>query len=203
MPQDLEITLQNVEEKFGQWMGQIRWINMGGGHLITNENYDKEYLVNLLRQFKIKYPHLHVILEPGSAFTWQTGFLLVTVLDVVENDHVQTAVIDASFACHMPDCLEMPYQPIVRNAVTETKDTIAYRIGGCSCLSGDFVGDYHFKLPIQVGDKIVLEDMVHYTMVKTNMFNGVQHPAIAILKANDTIEVLKTFDYYDYKNRLG
>jgi carboxynorspermidine decarboxylase len=176
---------------------------MGGGHLITNENYDMEYLVNLLRQFKIRYPHLHVILEPGSAFTWQTGFLIATVLDVVDNDHVKTAVIDASFACHMPDCLEMPYQPIVRNAVSQTKDTIAYRIGGCSCLSGDFVGDYHFKLPIHVGDKIVLEDMVHYTMVKTNMFNGVQHPAIAMIRTDGKIEVLRTFDYYDYKNRLG
>ena len=185
--QDLANTLQAVEQRFGRWLSQVRWLNMGGGHLMTRKGYDIDFLLRLLNEFKAKYPHLQIIMEPGSAFFWQTGFLRTTVVDLVENSGIETAVIDASFTCHMPDCLEMPYKPAVRHATDAAPGKPTYRIGGCSCLSGDFMGDWSFDRPLHIGDPLIFEDMIHYTTVKTTMFNGIQHPSLAILRENGTV----------------
>jgi carboxynorspermidine decarboxylase len=199
----LENTLQQVEAKFGDLFHNIQWINMGGGHLLTSNDYDVEHLICLLQNFKKKYPHLEIILEPGAAFVWQTGFLVSSVVDIVENKGIKTAILDVSFTCHMPDCLEMPYKPVVRGANQEAvagKPT--YRLGGNSCLSGDYMGDWSFDKELLPGDKIIFEDMVHYTMVKTTMFNGITHPDLCLWKENNTLEVLRHFKYEDYKNRM-
>lgn len=200
---DLEKTLGQVEIKFGRFLPHIKWLNMGGGHLMTRKDYNREHLIALLREFKAKYPNLEIIMEPGSAFAWQTGFLLTTVVDIVENKGIQTAIIDASFTCHMPDCLEMPYKPVIRHATDAVKGKPTYRIGGNSCLSGDYMGDWSFDHPLQIGDKILFEDMIHYTIVKTNMFNGIPHPSIALWNLNDELVVYRTFRYEDYKNRMA
>jgi carboxynorspermidine decarboxylase len=197
---DLEKTLAAVEQRFGRFLRQIKWLNMGGGHLMTSKGYDTEHLIALLKSFKVKYPNLKVILEPGSAFAWQTGYLLTTVIDIVENKGVKTAIIDASFSCHLPDCLEMPYKPVIRGAKSNKENV--YRIGGCSCLSGDFMGDWSFERPLRIGDKIIFEDMIHYTTVKTTMFNGIQHPSIAFMSEDGVPEILRTYIYEDYKNRM-
>jgi carboxynorspermidine decarboxylase len=199
---DLEKTLHVVEERFGHLFPQVKWLNMGGGHLMTHKDYDTEHLIALLRSFKARHPHLEVILEPGSAFTWQTGFLLATVVDIVENGDIQTAVMDASFTCHMPDCLEMPYRPVIRHAMEATAGKPVYRIGGCSCLSGDYMGDWSFDTPLKAGDRLIFEDMIHYTVVKTTMFNGIPHPSIALWTAGDKLELYRDFHYEDYKNRM-
>jgi carboxynorspermidine decarboxylase len=211
---DLEKTLEVVEKRFGRFLKQIKWLNMGGGHLMTRKDYDTEHLISLLKSFKSKYPDLKIILEPGSAFAWQTGYLLTTVVDVVENKGIKTAIIDASFSCHMPDCLEMPYKPVIRGAedagpasMIVEKDAggagkYRYRIGGCSCLSGDFMGDWFFGKTLEAGDKIIFEDMIHYTTVKTTMFNGIPHPSIALLREDGILELYRTFTYEDYKNRM-
>lgn len=201
---DLAHVLEAFEDQFGHLLPQVKWVNMGGGHLMTREGYDVEHLIELLKQFKQKYPWLEVILEPGSAFMWRTGDLLTSVVDVVENQGIRTAIIDASFACHMPDTLEMPYQP----AITESCDSAiegatAYRLGGNSCLSGDYMGDWYFETPLKVGQRLTLEDMNHYTTVKTTMFNGLQHPDIALCHSNGKIEYLRQFTYEDYKNRMS
>jgi len=206
---DLRKTLEIVEFHFGHLLEQAKWLNMGGGHLMTENDYNTEHLITLLKSFKSRYPHLKVILEPGSAFAWQTGYLLTTVVDIVENNGIKTAIIDASFSCHMPDCLEMPYKPVIRDAeefsekqgVSDISQNI-YRIGGNSCLSGDFMGDWSFKKPLEVGDKIIFEDMIHYTTVKTTMFNGIPHPSIAVVRQDGTAEIYRTFTYEDYKNRM-
>jgi carboxynorspermidine decarboxylase len=200
---DLEATLEVVEQKFGHFFPQIKWLNMGGGHLMTRKGYETEHLVRLLKQFKSKYPHIQLILEPGSAFLWQTGVLVSTVLDIVENRGVATAMLDVSFACHMPDCLEMPYKPRIVGATDAVAEKPSYRMGGNSCLSGDFVGDWSFEKPLQIGDKIVFEDMIHYTMVKTTMFNGVSHPSIGMWTQQDTFELFRSFTYQDYKQRMA
>ena len=201
---DLEKTLLAVEDKFGKYLPYIQWLNMGGGHLMTRRDYDIEHLINLLQNFRKKYPNLEIILEPGSAFAWQTGFLVSSVVDIVENKGIQTAIVDVSFTCHMPDCLEMPYKPIIRGAYQEAiHGKQVYRIGGNSCLSGDFMGDWSFEKPLQIGDKIIFEDMIHYTIVKTNMFNGIHHPSIAIQKMNGEVEIYRKFNYEDYKNRMS
>lgn len=200
---DLEKVLNSVEEKFGDLLPKLKWLNMGGGHLMTREGYDVEHLIGLLRSFNSRYPNLQLIMEPGSAFTWRTGDLVTKVLDVVENAKIKTAIIDASFACHMPDCLEMPYKPTIESALDEvdfTKPT--YRIGGNSCLSGDFIGDWSFDKELQAGDILVFEDMNHYTTVKTNMFNGIQHPSFVLKRSNGESELLREFTYEDYKNRM-
>ena len=202
-PEDLEKTLEAVELRFGKYFSDIKWINMGGGHLMTRAGYDVPHLIEILRRFRARYPRLEVILEPGSAFAWQTGFLLTTVEDVVENGGITTAVIDASFACHMPDCLEMPYKPAVRNSVEPRPGTFSYRIGGNSCLSGDWAGDWAFERPLRVGDRIIFEDMIHYTIVKTTMFNGVAHPSIALLSATNELVVYRSFAYEDYRDRMS
>lgn len=201
--QDLANTLQAVEQRFGRWLSQVRWLNMGGGHLMTRKGYDIDFLLQLLNEFKAKYPHLQIIMEPGSAFFWQTGFLRTTVVDLVENNGVETAVIDASFTCHMPDCLEMPYKPAVRHATDSVPGKPTYRIGGCSCLSGDFMGDWSFDRPLHIGDPLIFEDMIHYTTVKTTMFNGIQHPSLAILREDGTLDMLRAFTYEDYKSRMS
>ena len=201
--QDLANTLQAVEQRFGRWLSQVRWLNMGGGHLMTRKGYDIDFLLRLLNEFKAKYPHLQIIMEPGSAFFWQTGFLRTTVVDLVENNGVETAVIDASFTCHMPDCLEMPYKPAVRHATDAAPGKPTYHIGGCSCLSGDFMGDWSFDRPLHIGDPLIFEDMIHYTTVKTTMFNGIQHPSLAILREDGTLNMLRTFTYEDYKSRMS
>ena len=201
---DLENTLEHIEARFSKWFSQIKWLNLGGGHLMTRKDYDTEHLIQLLRNFKARYPHLHVILEPGSAFTWQTGVLVSSVVDVVENKGIKTAILDVSFTCHMPDCLEMPYQPAVSGAISEAvQGKYVYRLGGNSCLSGDYMGDWSFDHELQIGERIVFEDMIHYTMVKTNMFNGIQHPSIALWTCNDELNIYKTFCYEDYRDRMS
>ncbi|MDR1402190.1 MAG: carboxynorspermidine decarboxylase [Tannerellaceae bacterium] len=200
---DLEKVLREVETRFGRFLPSIKWLNMGGGHLMTRKDYNIEHLISILQTFKSNYPNLEIIMEPGSAFAWQTGFLLTTVVDIVENQHIKTAIIDASFTCHMPDCLEMPYKPAIRNATDAVKGKPTYRIGGNSCLSGDFMGDWSFEQPLKIGDRIIFEDMIHYTIVKTNMFNGIPHPALALWNKNDELLIYKTFTYEDYKQRNG
>lgn len=199
---DLEKVLVAFEEQFGRYLPQVKWVNMGGGHLMTREGYDTGHLVELLRAFRGRYPWLKVILEPGSAFMWRTGDLVTSVVDVVENQGVKTAIIDASFACHMPDCLEMPYKPAITQSVEPAAGLPAYRLGGNSCLSGDFVGDWTFPEPLKIGDRLTLEDMNHYTMVKTTMFNGIQHPDMVWCDASGDCSILRRFTYEDYKNRM-
>lgn len=200
---DLERTLVAVEDKFGKFFSQIKWLNMGGGHLMTREGYEVEHLIGVLKNFKAKYPHLHLILEPGAAFVWQTGELVATVQDIVENNSITTAMLDVSFACHMPDCLEMPYKPNILGATDAVPGKKVYRLGGNSCLSGDFLGDWSFSKDLQVGDRIVFLDMIHYTMVKTTMFNGVSHPSIGLWTNNNQFKLIRTFGYDDYKNRMS
>ena len=201
-PADLEKTLAAFEEKFGDLIPQVKWINMGGGHLMTRKGYDVDHLVSMLRKFKEKHK-IHVILEPGSAFAWETGYLVSTVLDVVENKGIKTALLDVSFTGHMPDCLEMPYKPRIMGAYFEpVPGKPTYRMGGNSCLAGDFYGDWSFDKELKPGDLIVFEDMIHYTMVKTTFFNGVQHPSIGIWRNNE-FELVRKFGYEDYLNKLS
>jgi carboxynorspermidine decarboxylase len=200
---DLEQTLNVVEEKFGHYFDQIKWLNMGGGHLMTRKSYDVEHLIHLLKTFQEKYPHLQLILEPGSAFAWETGELVSTVLDIVDNKGIITAMLDVSFACHMPDCLEMPYKPAILGATDPIAGKPTYRMGGNSCLSGDFVGDWSFDKPLQIGDRVVFWDMMHYTMVKTTYFNGVTHPSIGVWTRDNQFRLIREFGYEDYKNRLS
>ena len=201
-----ERTLQHIEDKFSPWFKQIKWINFGGGHLMTRKGYDTKRLISILQEFKTKYPHLKVILEPGSAFAWQTGSLVSQVVDIVEDKSISTAILNVSFTCHMPDCLEMPYYPDVRTAKhvkdSEQHAKNVYRLGGNSCLSGDWMGYWRFDHELQVGENIIFEDMLHYTTVKTNMFNGITHPDIALLKQNGELETLRNFTYSDYKQRM-
>lgn len=199
-------TLVHIEEKFGRWMPQLKWMNFGGGHLMTRCDYDVDLLVELLTGLHRRYPDLKIILEPGSAFAWQTGPLVAQVVDVVEDRGIKTAILDVSFTCHMPDCLEMPYQPEVRGAeqrpMEAATEDCTYRLGGNSCLSGDFMGAWRFDVPLKPGDRVVFEDMIHYTTVKTNMFNGITHPAIGILRLDGEVEILRRFGYDDYKKRM-
>ncbi|MGN0282629.1 MAG: carboxynorspermidine decarboxylase [Prevotella sp.] len=199
-------TLSHIEEQFSPWFGQLKWINFGGGHLMTRSDYDVEQLVDILRQFHSRYPHLKVIMEPGSAFAWQTGTLVASVVDIVTESGIKTAILDVSFTCHMPDCLEMPYHPTVRGAevvdMAMATQPLCYRLGGNSCLSGDFMGSWRFDHELEVGERIVFEDMIHYTTVKTTMFNGISHPSMGILKSNGEVTVLRRFGYEDYKNRM-
>ena len=215
----LERTLVHIEEKFARWFPQIKWLNLGGGHLMTRADYDVDLLIRLMNGLHERYPWLHIILEPGSAFAWQTGPLVSQVVDVVEDKGIRTAILNVSFTCHMPDCLEMPYIPMVRGAeIVDVEDTrlpagecretasegsYLYRLGGNSCLSGDFMGMWRFDHELQIGETVVFEDMIHYTTVKTNMFNGITHPSIGIAHLDGSLEVLRTFGYEDYKNRMN
>ena len=199
-------TLVHIEEKFSKWFDQLEWINFGGGHLMTRKDYDIRLLIDILKGFKKRYPNLKVILEPGSAFAWQTGHLVSHVVDIVENKGIKTAILDVSFTCHMPDCLEMPYWPTVRGAETIEgeygKGENIYRLGGNSCLSGDWMQSWKFDHALQIGETVIFEDMIHYTTVKTCTFNGITHPDICLLKKNGELQVLRHFDYQDYKNRM-
>ncbi len=218
-----ERTLVYIEEKFSKWFPQLKWINFGGGHLMTRNDYDVPRLIRLMKDFRSRYPWLHVILEPGSAFGWQTGPLVAQVVDVVEDRGIQTAIVNVSFTCHMPDCLEMPYMPAIRGAETiehspltidhseEPQSSIdnvqcsmknVYRIGGNSCLSGDFMGFWRFDHELEVGENIIFEDMLHYTTVKTCMFNGIGHPSIAIVHPDGEMETLRQYTYEDYRDRM-
>lgn len=200
---DLAKVLEAFEAQFGKYLPSVKWVNMGGGHLMTRKDYDTEHLVKILKEFKARYPWLSVILEPGSAFTWQTGDLITSVVDVVENQGIKTAIIDASFSCHMPDCLEMPYKPVVKESCEPSIDLPTYRLGGNSCLSGDFVEDWSFAEPLKEGDRLTFADMNHYTTVKTTMFNGIQHPAIVLCDMNGDCSYLRQFSYEDYKSRMS
>ena len=221
----LERTLVHIEEKFSKWFPQLKWLNLGGGHLMTRRDYDVPHLIDLLKGLHERYPWLHIILEPGSAFAWQTGPLVSHVVDIVEDKGIRTAILDVSFTCHMPDCLEMPYMPEVRGArvIDHSLLTIdhspteqeaqpmmnvqcsmvnVYRLGGNSCLSGDFLGMWQFDHQLQVGEEVIFEDMIHYTTVKTTMFNGIGHPSIAMLHSDGRLEVLRRFTYEDYRDRM-
>lgn len=201
---DLEKVLQAVKEQFGQYLPHLKWLNMGGGHLMTRKDYDVDHLIKLLKDFKSEYPNLDLILEPGSAFCWQTGDLEATIVDIVENCGIKTAIVDVSFACHMPDCLEMPYKPRISQALEEVDtNKPTYRIGGNSCLSGDFIGDWNFDHELQPGERLTFEDMNHYTTVKTNMFNGISHPALVLERIDGAQIVMREFTYQDYKNRMS
>lgn len=200
---DLEKVLESFKAHYGHLLPRLKWLNMGGGHLITRADYDVEKLVKLLTGLKAEYPNLEIIMEPGSAFTWQTGDLVTEVLDVVEDSGIRTGIIDASFACHMPDCLEMPYKPAIAEALPEESEAgIPYRLGGNSCLSGDFVGDWRFAEPLKAGQRLTLLDMNHYTTVKTHMFNGIQHPSIWFQPIEGTPQLLREFTYEDYRDRM-
>ena len=200
-------TLVHIEDKFSKWFPQLKWINFGGGHLMTRKDYDVDLLVSMMNDFHARYPWLKVILEPGSAFAWQTGALVAQVVDIVEDKNIKTAILDVSFTCHMPDCLEMPYQPEVRGAESVEMECAteknSYRLGGNSCLSGDFMGSWRFDHPLKIGEKLIFEDMIHYTTVKTNMFNGITHPAISMLKSDGKLQKMRVFGYSDYKNRMN
>ena len=201
-----ERTLQHIEDKFSRWFPQLKWINFGGGHLMTRNDYDTLLLVDILQKFHVRYPWLKVILEPGSAFAWQTGSLVSQVVDVVEDHGIKTAILNVSFTCHMPDCLEMPYNPAVRGSeymeADDKSSPYIYRLGGNSCLSGDFMGYWKFDHALQVGENVIFEDMLHYTTVKTNMFNGISHPAIGLAKLDGMLEILRKYGYEDYRDRM-
>lgn len=214
---DLAKVLDALKEQYGHLLPNIKWLNMGGGHLMTRKGYDIDFLIKLMKDLHLQYPNMKIIMEPGSAFTWQTGDLVTEVLDVVEDAGIKTAIIDASFACHMPDCLEMPYKPVIAEALPEEenfdlrvkdihngdKPRYSYRLGGNSCLSGDFVGDWDFDCQLKPGDRLTLCDMNHYTTVKTNMFNGIQHPSIWLQPSSGDPILLRKFTYDDYRNRMS
>lgn len=202
--EELKKVLDKFEADFGRYIPGLKWVNFGGGHLITRKDYDTELFGKIISDFKNRYPNVEVILEPGSAFTWQTGDLSVKVLDIVEDEGIKTAIIDASFACHMPDCLEMPYKPEIAEALPDDSENgYMYRLGGNTCLTGDFVGDWKFSTPLRPGDRLTLKDMNHYTTVKTNMFNGVQHPSIWLVGMDGEIKCLRQFTYMDYRDRMN
>ena len=205
----LERTLVHIEEKFSKWFPQLKWFNLGGGHLMTRKDYDVPHLINIIKGLHQRYPWLKIILEPGSAFAWQTGPLVSHVVDIVEDKGISTAILDVSFTCHMPDCLEMPYYPDVRGAehvdvsdLTNQTSAFVYRLGGNSCLAGDFMSSWSFDHELQVGEEVIFEDMIHYTTVKTCMFNGISHPAIGMLHEDGMLQILRQFAYEDYRNRM-
>lgn len=201
-------TLEHIEKRFGKWLPQLKWLNLGGGHLVTKAGYDVDLLISTLLKLHQRFPNLRIILEPGSAFAWQTGYLVSRVVDIVENKGIKTAILNVSFTCHMPDCLEMPYWPKVRNAETlenflgASDAENVYRLGGNSCLSGDYMGSWKFDAPLKVGDAVIFEDMIHYTTVKTTMFNGIQHPALVLHTLDGKYEMLRQFTYEDYRDRM-
>lgn len=198
----LERTLVHIEEKFGDLLHQVKWLNLGGGHLMTRAGYDHDHLIGLVQRLRKKY-NIEVILEPGSAIAWETGFLRTKVLDIVDSLGIQIAILDTSFAAHMPDTLEMPYKPKVWGAEPEAVEgKYVYRLGGMTCLAGDYMSEYSFDSPLKAGDTVVFNDMIHYTMVKTTTFNGVGLPAIGILRENGGFELFKSFGYETFKDRI-
>lgn len=198
----LEKVLKVVESKFGKFFSQLKWINMGGGHLMTRKGYDTGHLIRTIKEFRER-TGLHVILEPGSAFAWETGELVATVEDIVENQGIKTAILDVSFTAHMPDCLEMPYKPAIMGATEPDSTKNVWRLGGNSCLSGDVMGEWSFGSELKTGDRIVFLDMIHYTMVKTTTFNGVRHPSIGIWTKEGEFRLIREFGFKDYMTRLS
>lgn len=200
----LEKTLNAFERKFSHLLSlpQLKWVNMGGGHLMTRNGYNIQLLIDLLHRFKKRY-HLHIILEPGSAFAWETGVLISDIEDIVENKGIKTAILNVSFTAHMPDCLEMPYQPRIAGAASNADGPFVYRMGGNSCLAGDFMGYWSFDHELKPGEKIIFQDMIHYTMVKTSHFNGLRHPSIGIWSEKEGFRLVKQFSYDDYKRQLS
>ena len=200
--ESLEQVLASFEAKFGHLLNGLKWVNMGGGHLMTRNDYNLPLLIELLKNFREKYG-VQVILEPGGAFAWQTGELVATVLDIVDRGGVKTAILDVSFTDHMPDTLEMPYRPNIRGAMDPVDGKPSYRLGGLSCLAGDFLAPYSFEKELQPGDRLIFDDMIHYTIVKTTMFNGLHHPAIVLWTRKNEMKMLRSFGYADYKARMG
>jgi carboxynorspermidine decarboxylase len=199
----LEKTIVNIEKLFGRFLPQLKWLNFGGGHLMTRQDYDVDHAIEVLNAFHTRHPHIQLLMEPGSAIAWETGFLIGKVLDLIPTDDLVNVMLDVSFTAHMPDCLEMPYKPVIRGArEPEAGDTI-YRMGGSSCLAGDFLGDYAFDRELAIGDRVIFEDMMHYTMVKTSMFNGVVHPSIGRIDKEGNFKLWREFGYEDYRSRLG
>ncbi|WRE36169.1 carboxynorspermidine decarboxylase [Helicobacter pylori] len=204
-------TLEHVEKHFKPYLENMEWVNFGGGHHITRSDYDVNLLIQTIKDFKERYRNIEVILEPGEAIGWQCGFLIASVIDIVKNDQ-EIAILDASFSAHMPDCLEMPYRPSIFKISVENDEELievekgenqgafSYFLGGPTCLAGDFMGSFNFETPLKRGDKIVFQDMLHYTIVKNNSFNGVPLPSLARLDQQG-FKILKNFSYEDYKNR--
>jgi carboxynorspermidine decarboxylase len=198
----LEQVLLVFEEKFGEYLPYVKWVNFGGGHHITRQDYDKEHLIQILSDFKKRYPHLEIYLEPGEAIAWETGVLVSTVLDIVHNG-IDIAILDTSAEAHMPDTIIMPYRAAVRGAGDAGEKKYTYRLAGNTCLAGDIMGDYSFDEPLKAGDKVIFEDQMHYTMVKATTFNGMQLPAISILRKNMSTDIIREFNYRDFRDRLG
>jgi len=197
----LEKVLEHFEAKFGKYIPQMKWINFGGGHHITRKDYNVDKLIQLIKDFKAKY-NVEVYLEPGEAIGWETGSLITTVLDIVHNG-IDIAILDSSAEAHMPDTIIMPYRAEVMGAGKANEKKYTYRLAGNTCLAGDIMGDYSFDAPLNIGDKIIFEDQMHYTMVKATTFNGIKLPSIAIKKLDGSIDVVREFDYEDFKNRLS
>ncbi len=198
-----ERLIDSVEARYGRLLGSLSWLNLGGGHLLTRSGYDVPRLINVLSGFRQRHSKLELVLEPGAAVVWDCGTLVCRVLDLIQRGDVAIAILDISATAHMPDVLEMPYRPQVRGAGRPGDKRYNYRLGGVSCLAGDIIGDYSFGQPLAVGERVVFEDMIHYTMVKTTMFNGVSHPAIAIRLETGEVDVIRRFDYKDYEGRLS
>lgn len=197
----LESVLEAFEKKFGAWIPQMKWVNFGGGHHITRKDYEVEKLIQLIVSFKKRYPGIDVILEPGEAIGWQTGELVATVGDLVYNE-LDIAILNISVSAHMPDCLEMPYRPMVRGSGLAQEKKFTYKLTGNTCLAGDVIGDYSFDEPLKVGDQIIFEDMIHYTMVKTTFFNGVRHPDIGIWTKENQFKLVRHFTYEQFRDKL-
>jgi carboxynorspermidine decarboxylase len=198
----LEEVLESFEEKFAQFLPNLKYVNFGGGHHITKKDYNIEKLIWIIKEFKKKYGNIDVYLEPGEAVGWESGYLAATVLDTFKNG-MEIAILDTSAEAHMPDTLAMPYRAEVRGAAEAGKKKYTYRLGGNSCLAGDIMGDYSFDEPLKVGDTIIFEDQIHYTFVKNTTFNGIKLPSLAIKRKNGEIELIRKFGYEDYKNRLS
>ncbi len=198
----LEGVVDAFEEKFGAYLNDIKWVNFGGGHHITRKGYDIDRLINLINNFKSRYPHLQIYLEPGEAVGWETGTLVTSILDIVHNG-MDIAILDTSAEAHMPDTIIMPYRAEVRGASEVGDKEFTYRLAGNSCLAGDIMGDYSFDKPLKIGDKIIFEDQMHYTMVKATTFNGVPLPSIAIRRLDGTVEVVREFVYKDFRDRVS
>lgn len=203
--------IDRFEERFASYIPRLKWVNFGGGHLMTRKGYDVDRLISRLKDFRLRWPHLHVILEPGAAFVWETGYLLARVEDVVHNGGLPVAIMNVSFTAHMPDCLEQPYMPMVYGSLHDKQGAseqslknypYRYRLGGNSCLSGDFMGDWFFPSPVEPGQILLFNDMIHYTFVKTTTFNGVHHPSLCIV-SGDEIQWQRDFGYEDFKSRLS
>ena len=199
---DLEKTLKGFEQRFGEFLPQLKWVNFGGGHHITRADYDRQRLIRLIKNFREKHG-LAVFLEPGEAIALNTGLLVAEVVDVLEREK-PLAILDTSVTAHMPDVLEMPYRPGIVGGGNPGEKAHTYTLGGLTCLAGDVIGDWSFDQPLRIGDRLAFTDMAHYTMVKNTTFNGIKLPSIATYDPElDTVEVLRKFDYADYRNRLG